>query len=40
VVLNHGVIVEEGTHDQLLGAGGLYSLLWHQEVGHEASRSI
>lgn len=38
VVLDHGAIVEEGTHDQLLLAGGLYSRLWQQEAhgGHMA----
>lgn len=27
-VVNHGRIVEQGTHDSLLAAGGLYSRLW------------
>ncbi|MCW2506921.1 MAG: transporter, ATP-binding/permease protein [Modestobacter sp.] len=27
-VLDHGQVVQEGTHDQLLGAGGLYSELY------------
>ena len=28
VVMEHGRIVEQGTHDQLLAAGGGYSRLW------------
>lgn len=29
LVLHHGELVEEGTHQQLLANGGLYSRLWH-----------
>jgi ATP-binding cassette subfamily B multidrug efflux pump len=33
-VLDKGVIVEEGTHQQLIESGGIYSQLWgHQTVG-------
>ncbi|HAU01464.1 MAG TPA: metal ABC transporter permease, partial [Porticoccaceae bacterium] len=28
VVLDHGRIVEQGSHDQLMAAGGYYSDLW------------
>jgi ATP-binding cassette subfamily B protein len=33
VVLEDGRIVEEGTHDDLLGAGGLYANLWAVQAG-------
>jgi ATP-binding cassette subfamily B multidrug efflux pump len=34
IVLDKGVIVEEGTHQQLIESGGIYSQLWgHQTVG-------
>ena len=28
VVLDHGRVAEQGTHDELLGAGGLYARMW------------
>jgi ATP-binding cassette subfamily C protein CydC len=28
VVLDHGRVAERGTHDQLIGAGGVYHRLW------------
>jgi ATP-binding cassette, subfamily B, bacterial len=33
VVIDHGRVLEQGTHDQLLDQGGLYHRLWHLEVG-------
>jgi ABC-type transport system involved in cytochrome bd biosynthesis fused ATPase/permease subunit len=33
VVLDHGRIVEEGRHDELLKKDGLYAKLWHQQGG-------
>ncbi|MFP4125767.1 MAG: ABC transporter ATP-binding protein [Alphaproteobacteria bacterium] len=33
VVMDHGRIVEEGTHDALLAAGGLYAELWAHQSG-------
>jgi ATP-binding cassette subfamily B protein len=32
-VLDHGRIVEAGTHDELLGAGGVYAMLWAVQTG-------
>jgi len=33
VVLDHGQIVETGSHDQLLRSGGLYAALWSRQSG-------
>ena len=33
VVLDHGQIVETGSHDQLLRRGGLYAALWSRQSG-------
>ncbi len=33
VVMDHGRIVEEGTHAQLLAAGGIYARLWAHQSG-------
>ena len=30
LVLDHGRIVERGTHDELLAQGGLYSQMWEE----------
>jgi len=33
IVLDRGRIVEEGTHEQLLDAGGAYAALWRRQSG-------
>jgi ATP-binding cassette subfamily B multidrug efflux pump len=33
VVLDKGRIAEEGTHDALLAAGGIYASLWNRQSG-------
>jgi ATP-binding cassette subfamily B protein len=32
-VLERGVIIESGTHDELLSHNGLYSAMWRQQIG-------
>ena len=38
LVLDHGAIVERGTHPQLLGRGGLYASMWNRQREAEAAR--
>lgn len=33
IVLDHGEIVEQGTHGQLLRHGGVYARLWQHQSG-------
>ncbi len=33
VVMDKGRIVEEGTHDELVAAGGIYAQLWQRQSG-------
>ena len=37
VVLHAGRIVERGTHDDLLAAGGMYAALWRVQTGEAVS---
>jgi ATP-binding cassette subfamily B protein len=37
-VLDHGEIVEHGTHLDLLGKGGLYASLWWRQREADAAR--
>ncbi|MFD6417827.1 ABC transporter ATP-binding protein [Streptomyces sp. NPDC060194] len=36
VVLDHGRVVEDGTHDELVARGGRYAQLWHTFLGEPA----
>ncbi|KAI0337240.1 P-loop containing nucleoside triphosphate hydrolase protein [Trametopsis cervina] len=33
-VINNGKIIEQGTHEQLLRAGGLYHSMWQEQASH------
>ena len=32
-MLEHGVVTESGTHDELISMGGLYAALWRVQTG-------
>jgi len=38
IVLDKGMIVERGTHQRLLAAGGLYASMWNRQREAEAAR--
>lgn len=40
IVMDHGMIVEQGTHQELLAKGGLYARLWDRQVGGFLASSI
>jgi ATP-binding cassette, subfamily B, bacterial IrtA/YbtP len=40
VVLNHGLVTERGTHDQLIRADGIYQRLWQASLGTEGRRPV
>src|SRR5271154_3200472 len=40
IVLGQGVIVERGTHQQLLAQGGLYASMWNRQREAEMAREI
>lgn len=35
IVLKDGAVVEQGTHEELLGTNGLYADMWRQQEGEE-----
>jgi ATP-binding cassette, subfamily B, bacterial len=39
LVVNHGEVVEQGTHEELLGSGGLYAQLWEAQQGARRARA-
>lgn len=39
IVLKDGAVVEQGTHDELLGCNGLYAEMWRQQEGEEARQA-
>ena len=32
IVLREGAVVEQGTHEELLRKGGLYTSMWHEQA--------
>jgi ATP-binding cassette, subfamily B, heavy metal transporter len=40
LVLDHGTIVERGTHNELLARGGLYASLWNRQREAQMAREI
>jgi ATP-binding cassette, subfamily B, bacterial len=39
LVVNHGEVVEQGTHEELLQSGGLYAQLWDAQQGARRGRA-
>jgi ATP-binding cassette subfamily B protein len=39
-VMEKGHLVESGTHDELVNAGGLYYAMWRQQIGERRSIEI
>ena len=40
IVLDQGIIVERGTHHQLLAKGGLYAGMWNRQREAEQAREL
>ena len=34
MVMNNGKVVEQGTHEELIRAGGLYYSMWMEQASH------
>ena len=39
-VLEKGIIIEEGTHDDLLDKKGLYYAMWRQQIGERKNPDL
>ena len=40
LVVNHGEIVERGTHDELMQLGGVYARLYNEQFSREVSAEM
>jgi ATP-binding cassette subfamily B protein len=40
IVLDQGIIVERGTHHELLARGGLYASMWNRQREAEQAREL
>jgi ABC-type multidrug transport system fused ATPase/permease subunit len=38
VVINEGIVAEQGSHDELVAAGGIYAMLWNEQYGDPSQR--
>lgn len=36
-MLTHGRVAEEGTHEQLMAAGGIYQAMWEMQAAEDAN---
>lgn len=39
IVLGDGIVLEQGTHDELLGSNGKYAEMWNMQLHSTAERS-